>query len=367
MNFSGPKVVHIVPRMETGGVEESTRLLLQELSTHGHKVVLITAGGSICEHLRKVGIPIYKAPVHSKNPLVQLLNVFRIAKVIKSEGASIIHTHSRAPAWSAFFAALITHSKTVTTFHSFYGYKSIKYFYNKIMVQSNAIIVPSSALVAHVQNKYGADIKRVSHIPHFTHTPLPSSHQETQLFRELNNIPKDVTVFAFIARPARWKCHNFLIETLESFTEKKICLLIISPQGGFKDNNSYTDANIRHIKGTRENIHLALSISDALLSLSNNRPEGFGLTMLEAISHGVPIIASEHGGALDLVNDNLNGLLYKPGSHEDFAKKLLIFLEMNQESRSRMRTAALSHSKKFSAEITIHKLIKIYQNLSSPK
>lgn len=359
--------MHIVPRMETGGVEESTRLLLQGLSEHGHQVALITAGGSICEHLRNAGIPIYKAPVHSKNPLVQLLNIFRIAKVIKSEGASIIHTHSRAPAWSAFFAAIITNSKTVTTFHSFYGYNLIKHHYNKIMVQSNATVVPSSALLAHVQDKYGADRHRVSHIPHFTNTPLSSSHQETQLFREFYNIPKDATVFAFIARPTRWKCHNFLIETLGSFTEKNICLLIISPQGSYKDNKSQIDTNIRHIKGSRKNIHLALSISDALLSLSNKRPEGFGLTMLEAMSHGVPIIACKHGGALDLVNDNLNGFLYEPGSNEDFAKKLQIFLEMNHENRSRMRAAALSHSNKFSSEVTIQKLIRIYQNLSSPK
>jgi glycosyltransferase involved in cell wall biosynthesis len=40
-----------------------------------------------------------------------------------------------------------------------------------------------------------------------------------------------------------------------------------------------------------------------------SRDEGFGLVLIEAMASGVPVIAGNAGGALDVVEHNINGIL----------------------------------------------------------
>lgn len=51
-------------------------------------------------------------------------------------------------------------------------------------------------------------------------------------------------------------------------------------------------------------------------------PEGYGLTLAEAQTYGVPTIAPREGGPLDLISENETGLLFEPRNPGDLAKKL---------------------------------------------
>ena len=50
--------------------------------------------------------------------------------------------------------------------------------------------------------------------------------------------------------------------------------------------------------------------------------EPFGLTALEAMSCGVPVVASRAGGLAETVADGENGLLFEPGNHDELAARL---------------------------------------------
>ena len=50
--------------------------------------------------------------------------------------------------------------------------------------------------------------------------------------------------------------------------------------------------------------------------------ETFGLVGAEAMSHGVPVIASRIGALSDLIDDGINGLLFEPGNPRDLALKV---------------------------------------------
>jgi len=63
--------------------------------------------------------------------------------------------------------------------------------------------------------------------------------------------------------------------------------------------------------------------------------EPFGLTALEGMSAGVPVIASNHGGLSETVVDGLTGFLFKPGDANALANKLE-FLVRNPELRAVM-------------------------------
>ncbi|MFQ5551572.1 MAG: glycosyltransferase family 4 protein [Gemmatimonadales bacterium] len=60
--------------------------------------------------------------------------------------------------------------------------------------------------------------------------------------------------------------------------------------------------------------------SSVLLHLAH--ADGFGLTVLEAMATGVPVIVSEHAGAADLVRDGENGYVVRPSDIDGIAERL---------------------------------------------
>lgn len=57
--------------------------------------------------------------------------------------------------------------------------------------------------------------------------------------------------------------------------------------------------------------------------------EPFGLTLIEAAAHGVPIVATTNGGPVDIVNTLGNGILVDPTKEDKVAEALLELLTNN--------------------------------------
>jgi len=60
--------------------------------------------------------------------------------------------------------------------------------------------------------------------------------------------------------------------------------------------------------------------------------EGFGLVIVEAWTHGIPVVVSRGAGAGELVDDGVNGFLTRPGSSADIAQKLTTLLDRSPEA-----------------------------------
>jgi glycosyltransferase involved in cell wall biosynthesis len=84
------------------------------------------------------------------------------------------------------------------------------------------------------------------------------------------------------------------------------------------------------------------------LVLNCSEMEGFGRTIVEAMGHGIPVIANASGGALEIINDEIDGLLYD-GTSESlfFAMAKCLSDERLYESLS---SGGLQRSRKFSVE-----------------
>jgi len=73
----------------------------------------------------------------------------------------------------------------------------------------------------------------------------------------------------------------------------------------------------------------ALYRGAAVLALPSE-VEGFGITLMEAMHSGVPVIASTEGGSAELVRDGWNGFLVAPGDVATLADRLLVLLTDGQ-------------------------------------
>ena len=149
------KILQVIPKLGYGGAETGCYDLAHYLPEKGFKSYIITSGGELLQFVKKEKVKIIRLPVHSKNPILILLNAIIITFVILILNIDIIHARSRAPAWSCLFASLVTRRKFVTTFHGTYSYSNrIKKFYNSVMVKSKLTIAGSNFIFDHINENY---------------------------------------------------------------------------------------------------------------------------------------------------------------------------------------------------------------------
>jgi len=84
--------------------------------------------------------------------------------------------------------------------------------------------------------------------------------------------------------------------------------------------------------------------------------ESLGLVGLEAMSCGVPVIASNMGGPKGYINSGVNGLLFTPKDADDLASKIMTYNNYRGDKKTNMiksaeKTAADYDSKKVKNEL----------------
>ena len=149
------KVLQVIPKLGYGGAETGCYDLAHYLSENNCISYIVTSSGPLLKFIDKKKVKLIKLPVHSKNPILILLNSIILIFIILFCNISIVHARSRAPAWSCFIATKITGRKFVTTFHGTYNFKNnFKKFYNSIMLRSNLIIAGSNFIFSHINENY---------------------------------------------------------------------------------------------------------------------------------------------------------------------------------------------------------------------
>ena len=121
-----PVVLQVVPSLDMSGapqgaVDIAIALKAEDLDAH---IETEEVTDYIARKLEGSKVNIIKLPIKSKNPFVIIYNIFRLRRVILENSINIVHARSRAPAWSSFFAARITNTTFVTTFHGTYNFNN---------------------------------------------------------------------------------------------------------------------------------------------------------------------------------------------------------------------------------------------------
>jgi glycosyltransferase involved in cell wall biosynthesis len=93
-------------------------------------------------------------------------------------------------------------------------------------------------------------------------------------------------------------------------------------------------------RGVEASSDALLGEIDALVVASENEP--FSMAMLEALAAGVPVLAADSGGSLDLIQPGVNGALYRTGDAAALAAQLQLWLEQRPAwDRTRIRATSM--------------------------
>lgn len=90
--------------------------------------------------------------------------------------------------------------------------------------------------------------------------------------------------------------------------------------------------------------------------------EGLGSAALNAMAHGVPVIASRTGGLCEIVEDGKTGWLFAPGSADDLAQKILA-AAADESARVLRGERGRERARAFTDDIMVRKTEELYQRL----
>ena len=364
------KVLQVIPKLGYGGAETGCYDIAHYLPENNCESFIVTSGGELLKFVDKKKVKVIKLPVNSKNPLLIIFNSLALIWIILYNNISIVHARSRAPAWSCYFATMITGRKFVTTFHGTYNFSNkFKKFYNSVMVKSDLIIAGSNFIFSHIKDNYSnyLDVKkrllvifRGINVDYYDPT-TKLENDEKQLLKKWE-IDKDKKIILLPGRLTSWKGQEIFIEAvnlvnIELGYEAFYAVILGSDQG----RDLYKKKLIRQTEQFRMNkqvkfidhckdMALAYKISDIIVSASNE-PEAFGRVAVEAQSMEKPIIASNIGGSNETVIDEKTGFLFESGNAKSLSQKILKVLYLDENTLKLVGTEGRKNIiKKFNVE-----------------
>tara|TARA_B100000579_G_scaffold53165_1_gene37132 strand:- start:1809 stop:2963 length:1155 start_codon:yes stop_codon:yes gene_type:complete len=348
---SNIKVLQVIPRLGYGGAETGCYDIAHYLSENNCKSFIVTSGGELTKFIDKKKVKLIRLPVHSKNPLLILINTFILVGIILFFNISIVHARSRAPAWSCLLATKLTNRKFVTTFHGTYNFiGKIKKLYNSVMVRSDLIIAGSNFIFSHIKENYSEFLKskkkflvifRGINTDYFdSSTKLESDEKKLIEKWEIN---KEKKIILMPGRLTSWKGQELFIEAInltkiELGYEAFHAVILGNEQG----RNLYKKKLIRLTEQYRLNsqvkfidhckdMALAYKVSDIVVSASIE-PEAFGRVAVEAQSMEKLIIASNIGGSNETIINGKTGFLFESGNAKSLSKKIIQAITMDETS-----------------------------------
>ena len=321
-NLEGKTVLQVLPALEAGGVERGTLEIAVALRDAGARALVVSAGGRMAAEL---GAGHILLPVDTKNPFGLWRNVAKLETLIERVGVDLIHARSRAPAWSARAAARRAGIPFVTTFHGTYGGRSTaKRAYNRIMIRGERVIAVSNFIAAHVGDIYDCPPARIRvvhrGIDPAVFDPAIISPAEKTALRSVWGIPMGARVVLLPGRLTRWKGHTIMIEAMRRLKDTNaVAVFVGTGRAAYRGElQRLADGLPVRFVGHTDDMAATYAASDVVVSASVE-PEAFGRVIAEAGAMGLPVVASDHGGAREILLDGETGWLVPPGDASGLA------------------------------------------------
>ena len=376
-------VLQVIPNLGYGGAETGCYDIAHFLKENDCGSFIATSGGELLKFVKKEKVKVLRLPVHSKNPLLIIFNALMLSLYIIIHRIDIVHARSRAPAWSCYFACLLTNKNFVTTFHGTYNFKSnIKKFYNSVMLRAKLTIAGSNFIFNHINENYNEYLNKEKklrvifrgiNIDYYNPKNISVLKQE-KLKKEWGLSSNEFTIL-LPGRLTYWKGQEKFIESLnvliEDYNIVNFQAIILGSDQGRKVYSKklinlverYSlNKKVKFIQHCKE-MPLAYSLSDVVVSASIE-PEAFGRVSVEAQSMTKPIIASNIGGSKETIINKKTGFLYKFDDPRELAKCLNTVIQLSQDELKLMGNEGRKNiSRKFDVETMCQSNLKEYKRL----
>lgn len=383
-------VIQVVPRFPPaiGGVEEHVYQISLELARRGHNVAVVTsneADGKICRLQNEVmeGMHVYRFPLFMPRMLRESWFIPEILKCLLKLRADVVHVHGYRclSSFNAVYFAKIRNVPSVLTPHGIYPTRSFTnglaksifdHVFGRLLLSFSDKIIALSEHNKQLLLQVGASASKIVTVPNGVKVEEYASLQRSNnILEELNT---NGPVLLYVGRIDWNKRVEKIIEAmptiLKEFPHAKF--VAVGPDyGNYVDKLSAIakKLEVEHsivITGSvsRERLLEFYSAADAFLLPSSY--EGFGLSMLEAMSSRVPVIASPYGGPGDILSHGVNAWLLKESTPNEISRSVYSVLT-DQRLRKGLVKNAFELVKKYTWKNVVNELEIIYEQTIAEK
>jgi glycosyltransferase involved in cell wall biosynthesis len=311
--------------------------------------VVLAKDGPLRSALEERGVPVFIRKMSYLRRSCSLLfflrfvvwflpGIFAVGKLIRENQIDIVHTNT-IHVLAGGLAGKLLHRKVIWHIREIIPSPKcvVKPWLQIICALSDSVVCISRAVMRSVSEMTGRKDKLVLiynavDVDKFTKARNPFD------VRKEWELPESARLVLVVGRITYWKGQDIALKAAHIFcqeVQKTYVLIVGSPdrdcyQGYYEGLQKMArDMGLQdHVifTGFREDIPSLLAQADLLL-LPSTRPEPFGLVVLEALAAGVPVVATDHGGAVEILEDTGFGLLVPPGDVQSLAKATIQCLQ----------------------------------------
>ena len=356
------RVLIICTNADLAGAPTHVRDLSKLLLKNGWTVwVVFGENGPIKDELEVAGITTHVIPSlrSALNLSLDFIAFKSFKKIVQEFRPSVIHAHSSKAGMIGRLVGLFCGIPTIYTVHG-WGFgpnrkliTSIFVYVTELMLmrQTTKFITVSNA-DTHLGLKYllipKARISKIYNISNFKRSEMQSGAGLAKIIMVArDNYPKDYRTF------------------FKSLASVSLDSVIVVGRGtdeqNFKDMaRSLSGSNFKKIRFVGESSEIESFLEKSSIYVLSSRFEGLPISIIEAMSKGLPIVATAVGGIPEIVKNQKNGLLFQPGD-SDKLSEILNILSLNPEIRQRYGAASIARFKEeFNKDAFIERTLKVY-------
>lgn len=368
------RVLHVIGGGEFGGAERHILNLATAIDPDVVEVsVCCLFADPFVGVAREAGIKSYSIPMRHK---MDFSIVTKLREKIIKDKIDIVHTHGvRANLVGRLAAKMSGVGTVITTVHSMLAQdypNTFSRFANMFIerasrsMTSHFIAVSGGLQKALI--KQGIPEKKITVVyngldPKLFRRKDPISTE----WRDKSGIASGIPLVAIVGRLHPVKGHQYFLKAAAKILKERqnIHFLVVGSGPERDDLEELTDSLgiTKHVTFTGFISNVYDLIPELNLLVVPSLWEGFGLTALEAMAVGVPVVATSVGGLPEIVEHGTTGLLVPPADEALLAKNIVWVLEHPQEAKEMATAAKGVVEEKFTAEAMARKTEGVYRRM----
>jgi glycosyltransferase involved in cell wall biosynthesis len=362
---NGPlKVLHLLPRFIPGGAAQVVLSIASGTSSHGVQSLVGFGQGGWANRLDELGIGWRVIPIVPSTPGNMARSFFELRRIARQQGVSLIHSHHRFTSVVGRTVAASLKIPFVCTVHDLAAGNALVSRYGC----GRTITVFSQAVEDHLVREFGVRREYIHKITMGLPSARSITEPEVLALRNRQNCAPEIPVITFAGRLALEKGPQVLLEAAAKvLADAPRTLFWIIGDGELRQELGTTAGRLGLAQnvtfwGWRDDLPLLFACSDVVVVPS--LLEGFGLTAVEALRAGRPVIASRVGGLPEIVRDEKNGLLVSAGQPDQLAHAIVRLISNQELLRQMAQNARAEIQGRFDGEQMVKAFLDIYRSAS---
>jgi len=372
------RIVQVLPffHPHAGGVESHVRGLVREFAREGHEVTVVTS-----RYDRRL-------PIEEETEGYRILRTRTLGTVLDTPldlgtgrtvrpiEADVFHLHYPPPLTSYFATRALArrHAPVCLTYHCDLYLPSaagrlLAGIYQTVFLP--ATLDRTDRIVVHTRSYGGTSAmlrgRELTVIP--SAVDLDRFRPGLDASRTRSDLRLDgKRVMVFTGRLVPHKGVDVILEALAQLPKDVVLVVIgagprlpslvgLARRLGVEDRVRFCPAV------TDEELPYFLSLGDVFVFPSQNRLEGFGLVVAEAMAAGLPVVVADMPGVREVIEPGREGLLAEPLIANDLAEKVRILLDDPALARRMGRAARDRAEALYALPVVVRALLSLYEGL----